>query len=126
MITQQEYYGNTRSLRINMIIMYLHASDDPKCKNAVILQRPLDGASDQQSRGGDHRRTSHEVGRQETQSARRAVMGNIKPDYDWVRLVVMNDVGCIHYYTAVLIFNNTCFHFRSSLFLEIEPCPETS
>lgn len=40
---------------MNMIIMYLHVSDDQKNVNAVILQEPLDGASDQQSRTGDHK-----------------------------------------------------------------------
>ena len=54
---------------MNMIIMYLHVSDDPKQEkkqqekkqqknvNAVILLKPLDGASDQQSHGGDEQIT---------------------------------------------------------------------
>lgn len=40
---------------MNMIIMYLHVSDDQRNANAVILQRPPDGASDQQSHSGDHK-----------------------------------------------------------------------
>lgn len=61
---------------MNMVIMYLHVSDDPKQEkktkknknvNAVILQKPLDGASDQQSHGGDQQMKSHVARRQITQ-----------------------------------------------------------
>lgn len=39
---------------MNMIIMYLHVSNNQNNVNAVFLQKPLDGASDQQCHGGDH------------------------------------------------------------------------
>lgn len=65
---------------MNMVIMYLHVSDDPKQEkktkktkkknknvNAVILQKPLDGTSDQQSHGGDQQMKSHVARRQITQ-----------------------------------------------------------